>query len=308
MKADKIIRPQDHRLNLVPDEKPRELTQDLENLLRKKPYHKASRLSQIQDTVMDVKGVKIGGQHRVMMAGPCSVESRDQIFACAKELKAHGGQILRGGCYKPRSSPYAFQGLGEEGLIMLRDAGAAYQLPVISEVMAVEQIPVISKYCDVLQVGARNMQNFDLLKALGKLNKPVMLKRGLSATVDEWLASAEYIMCQGNSQVILCERGIRTFENSTRNTLDLSSVLVAQERSHLPVMVDPSHAAGHWQYIEKLAKAALAMDAQGVMVEFHPNPQSALSDGPQSLNFKKFGQLMEGIRPWIHGERSMIEK
>ena len=218
---------------------------------------------------------------------------------CARQAKTQGAQLLRGGCFKPRSSPYSFQGMGEEGLILLRQAGNAYDLPVVTEVMSNNQIELVERYSDVMQVGARNMQNFDLLKALGRRNKPIILKRGLMATIDEWLASAEYIMAQGNTQIILCERGIRSFDQSTRNTLDISAVPVVRERSHLPVLVDPSHASGKWQYIIDLSKAAMAVSAHGIMVEIHPCPEKALSDGPQSLKFNTFEKLMLAIDPWL---------
>jgi len=259
-------------------------------------YKLASRSYKNEDTVIKVKDVYIGGDNFVVMAGPCSVESEEQIFSCAKEAKEFGTAILRGGCFKPRTSPYSFQGLGNEGLKLLYNAGKEYELPVITEVMTTEQLPEVVKYSDIIQIGARNMQNFSLLKEAGKIQKPVMLKRGLMASIDELLNAAEYILSHGNRQVIFCERGIRTFETATRNTLDLSAVLVLKERSHLPVIVDPSHAVGQRDKVIPLAKAAKVVGAHGIMVEFHPEPEKALSDGEQSLRFDQFELLMKELK------------
>src|SRR5690606_6572506 len=259
-------------------------------------YKFASRAWKNENTTIEVKGVVIGGNEVIMMAGPCSVESEEQMDVTAAHVAAHGATFLRGGAFKPRSSPYAFQGLGEEGLRIMREAADRYDLRVITEVMESSQIDVVLRYADVLQVGARNMQNFSLLKELGKTDKPVFLKRGLSATIEEWLMSAEYIMSQGNANVILCERGIRTFESATRNTLDLSAVPVVQKKSHLPIFVDPSHGTGLRNKVIPMARAAVAAGADGLMVELHPDPATALSDGPQSLFFDQFVDLMRQIR------------
>ena len=231
-----------------------------------------------------------------MMAGPCSVESEEQVEACAAICAAQGATFLRGGAFKPRSSPYSFQGMGEEGLKLMTAAAKRHNLNTITEVMESAQIDLIYQYTDVFQVGARNMQNFSLLKELGKTDKPVFLKRGLSATIEEWLMSAEYIMSQGNPHVILCERGIRTFENSTRNTLDLSAVPVVKSKSHLPIFVDPSHGTGIRNKVIPMARAAVAAGADGLMVEIHPDPATAMSDGPQSLFFEQFVELMRQVR------------
>ncbi|GIV62013.1 MAG: hypothetical protein KatS3mg044_0879 [Rhodothermaceae bacterium] len=256
-----------------------------------KPYRLAARRHPDDDTVVRVGPVAIGGALPVLIAGPCSVESRAQIMACAAAVREAGGHLLRGGCFKPRTSPYAFQGLGYEGLALLAEAGRAYGLPVVTEVLDPADVPAVARLADVLQVGARNMQNFPLLKALGAAGRPVLLKRGMMASIDEWLAAAEYILAHGNPDVILCERGIRTFETATRSTLDLSAVPVVRERTHLPVIVDPSHASGTRRWVMPLARAALAAGAHGVMVEIHPEPERALSDGPQSLTFETFREL-----------------
>ncbi len=260
------------------------------------PYKFASRSWTDGPTTIEVGDVTIGGDRVVVMAGPCSVESEEQIAATAAFVASHGATVLRGGAFKPRSSPYSFQGLGSDGLRMLRDAADAHGLLVITEVMEVGHLDEVVAATDIIQVGARNMQNFPLLKELGKAERPVFLKRGLSATVDEWLMSAEYVMAHGNPYVILCERGIRTFETSTRNTLDLSAVPVVKSKSHLPVFVDPSHGVGIRNKVVPLARAAVAVGADGLMVEVHPNPDAALSDGPQSLYFEQFGELMDQIR------------
>lgn len=259
------------------------------------PYKKASRAFHSEDTIIDINGIKIGEGTFTVIAGPCSVESEAQIVEVAKAVKDEGATILRGGAFKPRTSPYAFQGLECEGLELLRKARKETGLPIITEIMSAD---MISEFMDVdiIQVGARNMQNFALLKALGKIDKPILLKRGLSSTIEEWLMSAEYIMSEGNEKVILCERGIRTFEKYTRNTLDLSAVLAVKELSHLPVIIDPSHSAGKWQMVEKLSLAALAVGADGIIVEVHNDPEHALCDGNQSLKPKKFARMMEKIR------------
>ncbi len=241
---------------------------------------------------------KIGPHTRTIIAGPCAVESNDQLMLIAEAVKRSGATMLRGGAYKPRTSPYSFQGLEEEGLRYMQEAGKAFGLATICEVVSLEAIQAAVKYVDMLQIGARNMQNFILLKEAGRTGLPVLLKRGLCATVEEWLNAAEYIMAEGNPNVVLCERGIRTYETSTRNTLDLSAVPVLKEKTHLPVIVDPSHATGTYRYVPPMAKAAVACGADGLMIEVHNNPACALSDGPQSLNFEKFARLAEELAPY----------
>jgi chorismate mutase/prephenate dehydratase len=258
-------------------------------------YKLASREYKSDDTIIAVKDVKIGGGNFVVIAGPCSVESSQQIFECAREVKENFAHILRGGCFKPRTSPYAFQGLGYEALDLLKSAGDEYDLPVITEVLSIDQIEKVAEKSDILQIGARNMQNFSLLSAVGKSLRPVLLKRGLMSSIEELLNAAEYILARGNRQVILCERGIRTFETATRNTLDLSAVPVLKELTHLPIIVDPSHAVGHRDKILPLAKAAKAVGADGLMVEIHPDPDKALSDGAQSLKFEQFRELIAAL-------------
>ncbi len=260
------------------------------------PYKFAGREWQEEDTVIDVKGVRVGGDEIVVMAGPCSVESEEQLEAAAAAVAAEGATFLRGGAFKPRSSPYAFQGLGEEGLRLLRSVAERHGLRVITEVMTPSQVDLVGQHADVFQIGARNMQNTDLLRAVGRTETPVFLKRGLAATIKDWLLSAEYVMASGNPHVILCERGIRTFETATRNTLDLSAVPVVKSQSHLPVFVDPSHAAGLRGLVLPLARAAVAVGADGLLVEVHPDPPRALSDGPQSLHFGEFSELMRQLR------------
>jgi len=262
-----------------------------------KPYKLASREFKDFDTIIKVKDVIIGGKEVIVMAGPCVIENEKQIFETARYVKASGAKILRGGAFKPRTSPYSFQGLGEEGLKLLAQAGEETGLAVVTEVMSVNQIELVGKYTDIFQVGARNMQNFVLLKELGKTKKPILLKRGLSATIEELLLSAEYILSQGNYEVILCERGIRTFENYTRNTLDLSAVPVLKRLSHLPIIVDPSHATGRWRLVNPMAKAAIAVGADGLLIEVHPDPRSSLSDGAQTLRLDTFTQLMKELSP-----------
>ena len=264
-----------------------------------KPYKLASREFKDFDTVVKVKDITIGGKEVIVMAGPCVVENEKQIFETAQQVKAAGAKILRGGAFKPRTSPYSFQGLGEEGLKLLAQAGKEASLAVVTEVMSVNQIELVGKYTDIFQVGARNMQNFVLLKELGKTKKPVLLKRGMSATIEELLLSAEYILSQGNYEVILCERGIRTFENYTRNTLDLSAVPSLKRLSHLPIIVDPSHATGRWRLVSPMAKAAIAVGADGLLIEVHPDPKSSLSDGAQTLRIDTFAQLMKELGPIV---------
>ncbi len=261
----------------------------------RKGYRLASREYKQADTVVLVKGTKIGGEGFIVIAGPCSVESREQILTCARQVKECGAQVLRGGCFKPRTSPYSFQGLGWKGLEFLAAAGREFSLPVITEVLSPADVEKVSKIADILQVGARNMQNFSLLSEVGRVNRPVMLKRGMMSSIDELLHAAEYILAQGNQQVILCERGIRTFETSTRNTLDLSAVPILKDLTHLPIIVDPSHAAGDRTPVPALSRAAKAAGAHGIMVEIHPDPEKALSDGPQSLYFKDFAKLMADL-------------
>ncbi|MCW8880561.1 MAG: bifunctional 3-deoxy-7-phosphoheptulonate synthase/chorismate mutase [Kangiellaceae bacterium] len=268
---------------------------DLKTPSTRKSYHLASRDHKMEDSVIEVKGVKIGGNNFTVIAGPCAVESKQQIEQCAKLANETGVSVLRGGCFKPRTSPYSFQGLGFEGLNLLNNAGDHYHLPIITEVMNTEDVREIAEQADMLQIGARNMQNFSLLKSVGQINRPVMLKRGLMASIEELLNAAEYILAQGNMQVFLCERGIRTFETATRNTLDLSAVPLLKQMTHLPIIVDPSHAVGKRELVEPLAKAAKAVGAHGVMIEFHPDPESALSDGPQALKPDQFAHLMHEL-------------
>jgi len=261
------------------------------------PYKLASHEFHPEDTVVRVgDSALVGGMEIAVMAGPCAVETEEQIESTAEMVASTGAQILRGGAFKPRSSPYSYQGLGIEGLKLLRKAADRHGLAVVTEVMTIEQIETVSQYADLLQVGARNMQNYPLLTALGHAGKPVLLKRGMSATIQEWLMSAEYILTEGNPDVILCERGIRTFETATRNTLDLSAVPVIKHLSHLPIIVDPSHGVGSRRFVASMARAAVAAGADGIMIEIHPNPDKALSDGPQSLPFEEFGLLMNRCR------------
>lgn len=258
-------------------------------------YKLVSRHFHPENTVVDVAGVKIGGKKIAVMAGPCSVESIDQLREAARAVKAGGAEFLRGGAFKPRTSPYDFQGLAEDGLKMLRQVADEEGLKVVTEIVDKDDIELVGKYADLYQVGARNMQNFQLLKALGKAAKPVMLKRGLSATISEWLNAAEYIMAGGNENVILCERGIRTYETFTRNTLDLSAVAAVKELSHLPIIVDPSHGTGRWEMVRPMARAAVAAGCDGLIIEVHPHPEIALSDGDQSLTPKNFNSVMNEL-------------
>jgi len=262
-----------------------------------RPFKLASREFHPDNTVVPINGIKVGGEQVIVMAGPCSVESREQVMETAKGVKAAGATMLRGGAFKPRTSPYSFQGLGEEGLRILADARKATHLPVVTEVMAPEQVAIVSTFADVLQIGARNMQNYALLHAVGESQRPVLLKRGMMSTIEELLMAAEYILSHGNNKVMLCERGIRTFEKYTRFTLDLSAVPVLKELSHLPVIIDPSHAAGKWELVTSLARAAIAAGADGLIVEVHPHPEEALSDGAQQLKIHKFAALMDSLRP-----------
>ena len=260
------------------------------------PFKKANRMFHPQDSIIDINGNTIGGKRIAVIAGPCSVESEEQITAVAEDVKKYGANFLRGGAFKPRTSPYSFQGLKYEGLELLKKAREKTGLPIVTELMSPYDIEIFAENVDVIQIGARNMQNFDLLKELGKINKPILLKRGLSATIEELLMSAEYIMAGGNENVILCERGIRTFETYTRNTLDLSAIPAIKKLSHLPIIVDPSHAAGKWWMVEPLAKAAVAVGADGLIVEVHNDPQKALCDGQQSIKPEVFNNLMKDLR------------
>ena len=262
-----------------------------------KPYKLSSREFQPENTTIKVGDVVLGGDKLAIIAGPCAVESERQILDTAKAVRAAGACILRGGAFKPSTSPYQFRGLGKQGLEMLAMARAETGLPFITEVLTPQDVELVAEYADILQVGARNMQNFNLLDEVGKVNKPVMLKRGMSATIQEWLLSAEYILSQGNRQLILCERGIRTFETYTRNTLDISAIPIIKKLSHLPVIGDPSHGTGKWYLVAPLALAAVAAGADGLMIEVHPNPDQALKDGAQSLTFENFEQLMQQVAP-----------
>ena len=276
----------------VIDKRDIELLDGVKEVIRiSSPYKLVSRVFKPTDTIIDVKGVKFGGDHIGMIAGPCTVETYEQMDETAKKLSSYGVRVLRGGAFKPRTSPYAFQGLGEEGLKILREVADKYNMVVTSEVMEVAQIPMFLKYVDILQVGARNMQNFNLLKSLGEVRKPVLLKRGLSATIEEWLMSAEYIMAGGNREVILCERGIRTFEHITRNTLDISAIPVVQKISHLPVVVDPSHATGLRDKVAPMSKASIAAGANGLIIEVHNSPETA-----QSLYPEQFAELFDELK------------
>jgi 3-deoxy-7-phosphoheptulonate synthase len=262
-----------------------------------KPYKLASREFKKETTVINIRGNRIGSERIHVIAGPCAVESRKVVLEVAERVKSAGATFLRGGAFKPRTSPYSFQGLGEEGLKILAEARELTGLPVVTELMDPRDIDLVLQYADVIQIGARNMQNFRLLLEVGEADKPVLLKRGLSATIKEWLMAAEYIMSKGNHQVILCERGIRTFETATRNTLDLSAVPLLKQLTHLPVVVDPSHGVGKWDLVIPMARAAVAAGADGLLVEVHPNPEEALSDGEQSLKPDAFRQMMEEIKP-----------
>ncbi|MCR4439884.1 MAG: 3-deoxy-7-phosphoheptulonate synthase [bacterium] len=269
------------------------------------PYKLASRAFHPLDTVVRVRDVEVGGEEVVVMAGPCAIESEAQIDEVAGLVKKAGARVLRGGAFKPRTSPYSFQGLGEEGLRFLRNAAQAHGLAAVSELIEARDVEMVALYVDLLQIGARNMQNFPLLKEAGRAGKPVLLKRGMAATIEEWLMAAEYIMAAGNSQVILCERGIRTFETYTRNTMDISAIPVVKKRSHLPIIADPSHGTGLRDKVAPMARAAVAAGADGLLVEVHPRPDEALSDGAQSLLPEQFAHLMEELRiiAWAIGRR-----
>ena len=263
------------------------------------PFKKANRKFHPENTLIDVNGIEIGGDKIVVIAGPCSVENENQIFQLAEDVKAAGASFLRGGAFKPRTSPYAFQGLRSEGLVLLKQSRERTGLPVVSEITNPFYLDLFVEYVDIIQVGARNMQNFELLKSLGNVDKPVLLKRGFSNTIEELLMAAEYIMSGGNQKVILCERGIRTFETATRNTLDISAIPVLKKLSHLPVLVDPSHASGHTWLVAPLSKAAIAAGADGLIIEVHENPKKALSDGSQSLTPASFKEMMDELRPIV---------
>ncbi len=264
-----------------------------------KPYKLASSQGRPERSVFTVNGTSVGGGKLSVIAGPCSVESRGQILEIARLIKDGGANMLRGGAFKPRTSPYSFQGMGEEGLKYLVEAREATGLPIVTEVMNPEEVDLVERYADVLQIGARNVQNFSLLKRVGQASKPIFLKRGMMTTLEEFLMSAEYVLSEGNARVILCERGIRTFETATRNTLDISAVPVLQSETHLPVFVDPSHASGNWRLVNILCRAAVAVGADGLMVEVHANPAEAMSDGAQSLKPPKFAQLMKDLIPFV---------
>jgi 3-deoxy-7-phosphoheptulonate synthase len=274
-----------------------ELLPGVERVVRiLKPYKLASRDARPENTIVRVGGVAIGGEEIVFIAGPCAVESREQILETARAVKQAGAHMLRGGAYKPRSSPYSFQGMAEEGLKLLAEARDETGLPVVTEVMAVEQMQTVVEYADMLQIGARNMQNFPLLQEVGRSGHPVLLKRGISATVEEWLMAAEYLLSSGNTRVVLCERGIRTFETATRNTTDINAIPVVKRLSHLPVIVDPSHSTGKGEYIESVSRAAIAAGADGLIIEVHPHPEEALSDGAQSLRPEEFGAAVGNVK------------
>ncbi|PIQ96202.1 MAG: 3-deoxy-7-phosphoheptulonate synthase [Nitrospinae bacterium CG11_big_fil_rev_8_21_14_0_20_56_8] len=264
-----------------------------------KPYKLASREMRKIDSIINCGGVPVGGKNIALIAGPCSVESREQICTTARLVKNAGANLMRGGAYKPRTSPYSFQGLEEEGLKLLAEAKAQTGLPIVTEVMNPREVDLVARYADVMQVGARNVQNFSLLKELGQIKKPILLKRGLMTTIKEFLMSTEYILSEGNQEVILCERGIRTFETATRNTLDISCIPVLKKETHLPIIIDPSHATGHWDLVESMSRASIAAGADGLMIEVHPDPVNAFSDGPQSLKPAKFAKLVQDLRPLI---------
>ncbi|CUX31101.1 3-deoxy-7-phosphoheptulonate synthase [Clostridium sp. C105KSO13] len=260
------------------------------------PYKLANRAFHPEDSIIDISGVKVGGGHLALIAGPCSVESSDQVMEIAKAAKASGANLLRGGAFKPRTSPYSFQGLGLDGLDILYEVKQETGLPIVSELMSPQYLDVFNEKVDLIQIGARNMQNFDLLKQLGQVDRPILLKRGLNATYEEWIMSAEYILSSGNKNVILCERGIRTFETYTRNTLDLQSIPVLKKKTHLPVIADPSHAGGKWWLVDPMAKAAIAAGADGLMIEVHNDPENALCDGVQSLKPGKYEELLQQVK------------
>ena len=274
-----------------------EVDQSVDKVMHvQEPYKLANRAFHPEDTIVDVSGIPVGGGHMAMIAGPCSVESEEQVIDVAKAVKEAGANMLRGGAFKPRTSPYSFQGLGLEGLEMLCRAKEETGLPIVTELMSGEYLDIFDEKVDLIQIGARNMQNFDLLKQLGRTKRPILLKRGLNATYEEWIMSAEYIMASGNENVNRCERGVRTFETYTRNTLDLQAIPVLKKMTHLPVVVDPSHAGGKWWLVDTMAKAALAAGTDGLMIEVHNNPDCALCDGGQSLKPEKYAVLLEQLR------------
>lgn len=289
-------------LGLIGDERPLEpehleAFEGVERVVRVlHPFKLASRDFHPENSVFRLNGMHIGGEQIVLMAGPCSVESRQQLFETAAAVKEAGAHVLRGGAFKPRTSPYSFQGLGLKGLELLREAREEFHLPVVTEVLSPQDVALVAQYADILQVGARNMQNFALLRAVGEMQKPVLLKRGLMATIEEWLMAAEYILAQGNPRVILCERGIRTFETATRNTFDINAIPLVKQLSHLPVIADPSHGTGRWELVTPVARAAIAAGADGLIIEVHPHPEEALSDGAQSLRPERFAALVEETR------------
>jgi 3-deoxy-7-phosphoheptulonate synthase len=289
-------------LGIIGDERPLdtenlEAFEGVERVVRVlHPFKLASREFHPENSVVRVNGIEIGGDQLVLMAGPCSVESREQLFETAAAVKEAGAHILRGGAFKPRTSPYAFQGLGLKGLELLREAREKFHLPIVTEVLAPQDVSLVAQYADILQIGARNMQNFALLRAVGEVQKPVLLKRGMMATIEEWLMAAEYILAQGNSRVILCERGIRTFETATRNTFDINAIPLVKQLSHLPVIADPSHGTGRWDLVIPVSRAAIAAGADGLIIEVHPHPEQALSDGAQSLRPDRFVSLVEETR------------
>ena len=284
------------------DPKQLEVSPVVDHVMRvSEPYKLANRAFHPEDSIIDVAGVKVGGDHLALIAGPCSVESKEQVIMIAKAAKAAGANMLRGGAFKPRTSPYAFQGMGTAGLDILLAAKKETGLPIVSELMSAEYIEEFNEKVDLVQIGARNMQNFDLLKEVGKrCTKPILLKRGLSATYEEWIMSAEYIMASGNPNVILCERGVRTYETYTRNTLDLQAIPVIKRLTHLPIIIDPSHAGGKWWLVEPMAKAAVAAGCDGLMIEVHNDPEHALCDGPQSLKPEKYTELLKQVGEIAH--------
>ena len=290
-------------IGIIGDERPvnREMFERMDGVERVirvlQPFKLASRDFRPEDTVIPVNGTQIGGRQVVVMAGPCAVEDRGQMRESAQAIKEAGVKILRGGAFKPRTSPYSFQGLGQEGLEILVEVSQEFGMAIVTEVMAPEDVPLVAEHADILQIGTRNMQNYALLHAVGECGKPVLLKRGMMSTLQELLMSAEYVLSHGNHKVMLCERGIRTFETYTRNTLDISAVPMLKQLTHLPVIVDPSHGTGKWELVEPMARAAVAAGADGLMIEVHPHPEAALSDGAQSLKPERFAMLMESLRP-----------
>ncbi len=270
------------------------------------PFKRASRHFHPQDTIIDIEGHKVGGGHLLMIAGPCAVESQEQVLTIARSVKDRGAHLLRGGAFKPRTSPYSFQGLEEDGLKILLEAKRQTGMPIVTECVSPETVDLVASYADVLQIGTRNMQNYSLLKKIGRTNKTILLKRGMAATIEELLMAAEYVMSEGNTNVILCERGIRTYETYTRNTLDISAIPAIKELSHLPIICDPSHAAGKWEMVEPLAKAAIAAGADGLIVEVHHQPEQALSDGAQSLKPERYERLVKAVNRIAEIQHSLV--